>query len=79
METALHIGLIVVLIAILTTIILGRFEKFDKSEGFKKFKNYVDIISLIYAVVALIILFLFTWNESSIILCNNSYIYNWLK
>lgn len=79
METALHIGLIVVLIAILTTIILGRFEKFDKSEGFKKVKNYVDIISLIYAVVALIILFLFTWNESSIILCDNSYIYNWLK
>ncbi|OEK58935.1 hypothetical protein [Staphylococcus equorum] len=60
METAIHIGLIIILLTMIITLLLDRFGNFEKSKGYKKTRNIIDIISLIYAVVALVVLFLFT-------------------
>jgi len=53
METAIHVGLIICLLAIITSIILDRFGIVKNIE---KYKYVIDIVSLIYAVIALILL-----------------------
>lgn len=53
METAIHVGLIICLLAIISSIILDRF---DVVKNMGKYKYIIDIVAIIYAVIALIIL-----------------------
>lgn len=56
METAIHVGLIICLLAIITSIIL---ERLGIVKNMGKYKYIIDFVSLIYAVIALIILVFF--------------------